>query len=98
MTKTTEVTFETQMSPNGADIGIPKQALEALGLPSEYDGIQGQGVYVNLSVFRTRDDLHLGTRDRLLLYPARRVYWAHGEQVKHPGEEVRIHLRRGERR
>ena len=75
MTKTTEVTFETQMSPNGADIGIPKQALEALGLPSEYDGIQGQGVYVNLSVFRTRDDLHLGTRDRLL-YPARRVYWA----------------------
>jgi hypothetical protein len=29
MTKITEVMFETQMSPNGADIGIPKQALDA---------------------------------------------------------------------
>ena len=28
MTKITGVMFETQMSPNGADIGIPKQALE----------------------------------------------------------------------
>jgi hypothetical protein len=93
MTKITEVTFETQMSPNGADIGIPKQALEALGLPSEYDGIQGQGVYVNLSVFRTRDDLHLGTRDRLL-YPARRVYWAHKGEERHHDEPVRVHLRR----
>jgi hypothetical protein len=93
MTKITGVTFETQMSPNGADIGIPKLALEALGLPTEYEEIQGNDVRVNLTVFRTRDDQHLGTRDRLL-YPARRVYWAHKGEERHHDEPVRVHLRR----
>jgi hypothetical protein len=93
MTKITEVMFETQMSPNGADIGIPKLALEALGLPTEYEEIQGNDVRVNLAVFRTRDDQHLGTRDRLL-YPARRAYWAHKGEERHPDESIRVHLRR----
>jgi hypothetical protein len=94
MTKITGVAFETQMSPNGADIGIPKLALEALGLPTEYEEIQGNDVRVNLTVFRTRDDQHLGTRDRLLLYPARRAYWAHKGEERHPDESIRVHLRR----
>jgi hypothetical protein len=94
MTKITGVAFESQMSPNGADIGIPKLALEALGLPTEYEEIQGNDVRVNLTVFRTRDDQHLGTRDRLLLYPARRAYWAHKGEERHPDESIRVHLRR----
>jgi hypothetical protein len=93
MTTIIEVVYETEVSPNGADIGIPKAALEALGLPSEYEETQGSSV--NLSVFRTRDGQHLGTRDRLL-YPARRVYWAHKGEIRHPDEPVRVHLRRAE--
>jgi hypothetical protein len=87
MTTIIEVVYETEVSPNGADIGIPKAALEALGLPSEYEDIQGSSGHANLSVFRTRDRL---------LYPGRRVYWAHKGEIRHPDEPVRVHLRRAE--
>jgi hypothetical protein len=93
MTEITEVVYEAKLSKNGDDVAAPKKALVALGLPTEYQDITGQGIHVNLTLFRTRDGQHLGTRDRLV-YPSRRVYWSRKAEAKQaPYERVRVHMR-----
>jgi hypothetical protein len=88
MTEIVEVVYETQVTSNGVDIPAPKEALEALDLPVE------QGVVVNLTVFRTSDGQHLGTRDRRLYLSPRRFYWAQRGEEAYPEEPVRVHLRK----